>query len=324
MNKFIFYHPNNNLIERMFSDILLREEAMSVSSPYYFSNPIEKVLNNIHMSKRLSQTIELPFKFIWNKYNVLEKIYNNSDTFVLIFTPASFSKMYLPYITEIKKRSNVKIIYIILDTCIGRHKFNVELTKKEYFDLIYSFEKDDCDKYNFRYSNAFYSKSNDIEVVNYASDLFFIGRAKNRLSLILEIAKKANLDGLNIEFLMLGVDKEKQVEIKGVRYIDKYLEYTYILQRITGTKCILDIVQEGQFGLSVRPYEAIFYNKYLITNNKNIKVFQYYNDDLMKIIDDNNLINFEFIKTSKEPNYFYANEYSPLNLLKDIEKILEI
>ena len=64
-----------------------------------------------------------------------------------------------------------------------------------------------------------------------------------------------------------------------------------VVKFIHGTKCILDITKTKQIGLTLRTYEAIYYNKKLITFNKTIKKYDFYNSNNILIISDNIQIN---------------------------------
>ena len=62
------------------------------------------------------------------------------------------------------------------------------------------------------------------------------------------------------------------------------------------SKAVLDIVQDGQVGLTIRTMETICYRKKLITNNTDVINYDFYNPDNIFVIgkDDINDLN-EFI-----------------------------
>ena len=77
--------------------------------------------------------------------------------------------------------------------------------------------------------------------------------------------------------------------------MEKGINYEQILKYIAESKCIIDIVQEGQGGLTWRPLEAMFYRKKMITNFKDIKEYDFYKKDNIFIIgedDPSNIKNF--------------------------------
>ena len=64
---------------------------------------------------------------------------------------------------------------------------------------------------------------------------------------------------------------------------DKYLEL------LSESNCILDYNEKGQSGLTLRPMEALFLEKKLITNNKDIKNYDFYNPSNIFILGENNI-----------------------------------
>ena len=48
------------------------------------------------------------------------------------------------------------------------------------------------------------------------------------------------------------------------------LKYPQVLQLINRSSAILDITKNNQSGLTLRPLEALFFNKKLVTNNEDI------------------------------------------------------
>lgn len=80
--------------------------------------------------------------------------------------------------------------------------------------------------------------------------------------------------------------------------IHSKIDYKEILNYINKSKCLIDIVQNGQCGLSWRALEAMFYRKKLITNFKDIKEYDFYKKDNIFIIGEDDLNNIKnFVNT---------------------------
>jgi hypothetical protein len=62
----------------------------------------------------------------------------------------------------------------------------------------------------------------------------------------------------------------------------------------------LDIVSKGQTGLTLRPLEALYAEKKLITNDINIKTYDFYNPNNIFVLEDNN---FDKINDFLNKNY---------------------
>ena len=94
------------------------------------------------------------------------------------------------------------------------------------------------------------------------------------------------------------------------------------MRRELSAKCILEIVQKGQVALTLRPYEAVAYNKKLLTNNKTILNFKYYNPKYMRYFEKVEDIDWNWVKCDDGVDYNYQGDFSPRYLLADIEKNL--
>ena len=55
------------------------------------------------------------------------------------------------------------------------------------------------------------------------------------------------------------------------------ITYPEYLRQLSASRCVVDICQQNQTGLTRRPLEALFYQKKLITNNPHIKEYNFYN-----------------------------------------------
>jgi hypothetical protein len=110
---------------------------------------------------------------------------------------------------------------------------------------------------------------------------------------------------------------EPQVHI---RTPENAMLYNDVLTKELEAKCILDIVQEGQIALSLRPYEAVCYNRKLLTNNRTILKFPFYNPQYMQFFEKVNDIDWNWVKEDIAVDYHYNGEFSPIRLLEDIKR----
>ena len=80
--------------------------------------------------------------------------------------------------------------------------------------------------------------------------------------------------------------------------------------------------QKGQVALTLRPYEAVVYNKKLLTNNKTILSFKYYNPRYMHYFEKIEDIDWNWVARKEKVNYEYEGDFSPIYLLQDISENL--
>ncbi|MBR4680565.1 MAG: hypothetical protein IKP03_05620 [Fibrobacter sp.] len=133
------------------------------------------------------------------------------------------------------------------------------------FDLIYSLDRKDAKKYGLRFLQEPYSY-NPIPSKTQKYDVVFVGSAKNRLDKIYTVYDKLKEKNFRCKFFITGVPNEKQKQDEDIIY-NKYLDYSAILNLISESRAILEILQEDADTTTTRYSEALLYNKYLITDS---------------------------------------------------------
>ena len=91
---------------------------------------------------------------------------------------------------------------------------------------------------------------------------------------------------------------------------DKEITYEENLSNVMKSRALLDICIEGQEGLTVRPMEALYLKRKLITNNKSIKDTLFYNKNNVFIIGEDSWDAFDsFMKGAWEEQSSSVLEY---------------
>lgn len=119
-------------------------------------------------------------------------------------------------------------------------------------------------------------------------DVFFVGQLKGREEPMSRLIKEFRDNDISYFFhLIYGRHDTGDVapEIKEC-IKDELMSYPETLANINKSRCLLDLTQKGQQGLTLRPIEAMMYKKKLITNNPAIKNEPFYNPDNIWILDD--------------------------------------
>lgn len=209
--------------------------------------------------------------------------------FDVLILPASY---YAPKIIRYAKNKNksIRIIVWYWNSII----FDYDPKHFKLLDCeLWSFDKDDCEKYDLKYNSQYYF--NNIEMAQEVKkfDVLFIGRDKGRLGKLLELESKLNKNNLITYFHITETNKKDNT--KGYTFQDE-IDYSEILKLIQVSKAILDFTQDYQTGLTLRPLESLYFCKKLITNNKGILKHEIYNSENIFVlgIDDIKLIN-EFV-----------------------------
>ena len=169
------------------------------------------------------------------------------------------------------------------------------------FDDVFSFEKDDCAKFNLKFApNWIYN--NDVSLSSNADfeyDVFNISSIDKRLPILVRIADE--LKSKTIKFKFIVYDKKRKPVDNTITYINKHMPLSEVNDYISRSKVLLDINRIGQIGLTFRVFESLGLDKKLITTNSDIKNYDFYNPNNILIIDEKNpVISADFFKNEYE------------------------
>jgi len=279
------------------------------------------LLCHIHLSPRINRIISIPFKNIWINRVFNFKLKDNLDKSVpccfIIYALCyeKYENFLIKYLRNNYKECKIILFYVDL-FANSRFKFK---KAKHLFDAIFSFEKNDADKHGFIYYDNPYSAI-DITSTLPKSDVFFIGKNKNRLKTILAIYELLTKNGIICDFIITDVDKKEQILKENIYYTD-FMDYKDVINHVLSTKCILEILQDKAANPTLRSLEAVCYNKKLLTNCDDIVNKEYYNSEYISIFNDIENIDINFLKNEiKTIDYNYRQKVSPLEMIKHIDE----
>ena len=250
---------------------------------------------------------EIPFlKIKRNKKRLLNRIVNEqAEEKVVFILNESLLGLNVEDLIYLKGHGTRLILLLIdpIDAPYDSAKIAKDMIKSFKFDEILTFDSNDAEKYGFKYTNCLYSKIENTRFCNkQCYDLFYTGNIKNRQNFIEIIERLASENNTKLKLMVLGYNMRH------------YLPYAVMLRLLNKTNCILDITQDNQSGITLRYYEAVVYNKKLLTNNNHIKKLSFYDERFMHIYNDVNDIDWEWVKKVETIDYKYNNEFSPLKL----------
>ena len=99
------------------------------------------------------------------------------------------------------------------------------------------------------------------------------------------------------------------------------MPYKEALQYSYNSDLVVEIVRDGQAGISLRTCEAIFFNKKLLTNNSCIKKMPFYDSRFMSIFHNGDDIDLDFVQNSVEVQYEKGNWFSPLRIIERLDNL---
>lgn len=197
--------------------------------------------------------------------------------------------------------------------------------KFKYFDHITSFDRDDFLKNKIiKFRPLFYCDEYKREVVsniNCKYDLCFIGTIhSDRYKILKEIedqAKKMNLSIYFYPYLQskfiyyfykIVKKKFRDSKVKDFRF--KKINSNDIVKIVEESKIIIDIQHPMQTGLTMRTIEILGMNKKIITTNKDIVNYDFYNSENIQVIDRERVeINLKKLNNSYN-QYSHIEKYS--------------
>lgn len=187
-----------------------------------------------------------------------------------------------------------------------------------HWDSILTFDPVDAKNNNWEYIGFhYYSKHPVRSTRNLDSDLFFAGSIMGpRGKTLLQLLYCFNEKGVNCKYICPSPDGKLNHpnQPKGLQLIRRRIPYKHILNKMMGSNCILEVLQEGQYAPSLRYFEAVCYNKKLLTTNTEIKKYPYYDERFMKVFSQESDIDYEWVKRPEHIDYGYQNEFSPMHL----------
>lgn len=315
--KFVVAKPSyGNVYDYCYKELENRDNVDLLDSYITFKSKKEEKIYYKHFTPKMW----LPFRSIWNKRYFNNKFDKNDEIYFILYSIPNGVYNYgiVKYLK--RKYKNSKVILFLNDLVDKNYKTQKDKKVLNQFDAVLSFDYNDCKKYGFYNHPLVYSKPEKTENDNEDIDVYFCGKDKNRLDLIMKAFHYLKSKGLKCLFLIQGVPQEKRESIEGLEYLDKFMPYEQNLEYLKKSKCVLEIMQEGGNGYTLRTCEAVAYNKKIITNNKILKEAEFYNENMITFFDNVTDINISFIKEEKK-SYFDNNYFSPVKLL---DKVLYI
>lgn len=206
--------------------------------------------------------------------------------------------MYSIEFLEFVKQHSKKMIAYQWD---GMNVFPLIKKYTHLFDSFFVFDgKDLKDDFlpltNFYFDYDLSKKTKTVERKN----VYFVGRFyENRIKLMKEMAKNILKYGYESDINVFT--KKEKIKIKhqseGINFLDGYMSFSQNLENVKDSFVLVDFLNSVHRGLSLRSFEALGYQKKLITNNENIKDYDFYNENNIFVFNEDNISEIgEFLK----------------------------
>ena len=214
---------------------------------------------------------------------------------------------YLPtdkkYLDAIRKKDpQVKLVYVFTNIVriTGANRWGILDKLNEWFDAVFAFDPLDAKRYGFHYNRLIYTTPKLDSGIGENIDLFYIGKAKDRLDSLIEIFEQAQREGLKCDFTIVDVPEGEQRHAEVIKYNVK-LPYGEVIEKIKRSRCLVDVIQGESNGLTIKTVESVVYDKKLLTTNENVKEEEFYKTQNILIYDKRKSIK-DFLDIPLIPN----------------------
>lgn len=295
--------------------------------------PFDSCLESMIRKRKVQRFAGAALNVYYSKrYKLEEKLKEVTLQFqkiVVLFTNSSFlrSKYPLSVLQGYKKKYN-NIQYVLLYVDIVNHpvsEYANYLRTKGVFDYVYSVDQRDAAEYGFEYSLTPYSRDERFNNIECDKNIYFCGVTKGRQEQIALVIEQCHRHDLRISMDIIYAENEVSSALEyndcdiRVRSGGDFLKYPEVLSNTLSAECILEIVQKNQVALTLRAYEAVCYNRKLLTNNRAIFDFPFYNSEFMQYFEKVEEIDWDWVKEDVKVDYNYKGEFSPRFVLDDIK-----
>ena len=247
-----------------------------------YSNTIWKIFVRLNFK---------PLKKIILKRKFESILLNNKVKFdyILLVSPETVD---LSILKEYKKKNkDVKIITYMWDSLKNKRS---AISYSHISDSIFSFDKNDVNKYNFNFLPLFYNYKCKTVNKKIRYQCSFIGTIhSNRYNIVNNIIDKNNENFTfyySPSFFVFTLKrfflfKTQSVPMNEISFLP--MNYDDVVDVIGASNVVIDIAHKKQSGLTMRTIETLGAKRKLITTNKNVLEYDFYHKNNIYIYSTN-------------------------------------
>ncbi|WP_374329119.1 hypothetical protein [Soonwooa sp.] len=216
------------------------------------------------------------------------KIAENLDghfDYILVIRPDEFP---ISFIKKLKGRTSKLIAY----QWDGIEKFPAVKNYFSLFDTFFCFENVEGVP-NIRKTTNFYFDVDHFDNLKPASQsgnpiLYFVGLDwENRRNKINNFIMFADENNFRLNFILQEFEENNSKNPK-INYIKNRITFIENIELVKNSDVLLDFVDPRHAGLSIRFFEGLYYKKKVITDNVEVKKYDFYHPNNIFVIENNN------------------------------------
>lgn len=311
----------NSLFEVIFEDLRTNPDVYFVYEKSYPESGLYKFLPSRKLKQLSFGLSNRLYCYYYNLPILVKELSKKYEHISILMHNASLVKPKYPMemIDIIKRDATLNLLYLDTHDHNWVCSYANYLVKQNAFEKVFTIDPKDAQKYRMILTNTPYSKKKNSDKNDKTNQIYFCGTDAGRMFSLFRIWQEARKKEIRVKYDLSYADHFKDFfeQDSNVNFFE-FLPYEKVLKSIFESSCILELVQKDQSALTVRPYEAVVYNKKLLTNNKSIFNFKYFDDRYMRFFEKIEDIDWDWIIEDIDVNYNYQGEFSPIYLLEKL------
>ncbi|MFV0183316.1 hypothetical protein OBK25_01080 [Empedobacter falsenii] len=235
------------------------------------------------------------YKKIDNRYDYyfhlkLKKIKSHNDYRLQLQKDFDYGLLIRPdkYDAETLSIIRNKTKYLVGYQWDGMNRYPEIYKKITFFDKFYCFNPIDC-KDKIEFATNFYFDYSTHPLNKEIFDVIYIGFfTAKRYDILLKISEHLPNKRLYLNLKTQNKQEAEQMTSSSINAIDNTFSYNEMMVKNTQSKALLDLKAEEHDGLSFRFFEAMKLSKKVITTNKDVEKYDFYNSNNIFILTDTN------------------------------------
>lgn len=189
------------------------------------------------------------------------------------------------YSDQIFRKLKQKNVYMSTYQSDGIHqKTKNILNITNYFDNVFCFDPTDVLKYKdlgIKFLTNCYFPDNlprDKNILSSRKTVYYAGSGlSNRVRAMEKLRNYLEETNYILEAELVVPRQISAKNDNNIKFVHEYFDYGDYLKTVETSYALVDLVTDEHDGLSYRFFEAMFYKKKLITNNRHVKNYDFYN-----------------------------------------------
>lgn len=287
---------------------------------YTYKSKTDQIKNFLSKTFLNDKSVKKKLRFAEEKANIEEKLsqLHHKADYAFIIRPDVYPKEFLKYL---KGKCNEMIGY----QWDGMKRFPDVQKYVQYFDRFFVFDEADVRQNQLPLTNFYFDYETPSTKNFNPKSVYFVGNYfKNRVNYLDQIADRIKKNHLESNIMILSNKKQVIEKYKNtaINIIQEPITFERNLELVNESGILIDVSSGVHNGLSFRTFEALGSDKKLITSNKSIRNYDFYDPNNIFIVENEDMDGFEdFLAAEYRINQQLKEKYSFTNWIKYVLNI---